>query len=106
MSTPKFDELMDGVAVLKCPSCDGNDMHQGLVRVFNRDEDADSVDMTIVDDDVSTFHRIPSQGSGNPSSRRHGLTIEFYCEACDGQTFILGISQHKGWTHLKWVNDA
>jgi hypothetical protein len=106
MSAPQFDYRMVDMAVLKCPSCGGNDLHHGLIKIFDRDEDDEFVTLTTMKDGLTTAGRIPSQGSGNPSSRRHGLTIDFWCEACEGETFTLGIAQHKGWTNIEWINQT
>jgi hypothetical protein len=47
-----------------------------------------------------------SEGSGNPSSRRQGLAIRFFCEGCGGadsdDIIELTVAQHKGSTELAW----
>jgi hypothetical protein len=48
---------------------------------------------------------VPSEYSGNPSSRRGGLCISFACEACKGiddNVLELTISLHKGTTEIGW----
>jgi hypothetical protein len=43
----------------------------------------------------------PSHRVGNPSSRRGGVAIRFWCEGCDSAP-ELTLEQHKGETHLHW----
>ncbi len=45
---------------------------------------------------------VDSDLRGNPSSRRHGITIRFYCETCEAKPY-LAIYQHKGTTFVNWV---
>jgi hypothetical protein len=52
---------------------------------------------------------VASDGSGNPSSRRNGLSIKFWCEGCKGvdeDILELTISPHKGSTLLGWRYSA
>jgi hypothetical protein len=97
---PQFDmssESPDGAVSLRCPSCAGVYTHQGDVRVVMREEDAEhglSVSVSrrqtvVVGTDVQ----------GNPSPRRHGLSIEFLCETCHS-VFGMDIYQHKGVTRM------
>ncbi len=57
-------------------------------------------------------HRYSSEETWNPSSRRHGVVIAFWCETCEGQAtpegthredLWLTFAQHKGMTHVGWV---
>jgi hypothetical protein len=94
---------------LACPHCENQTkqegltayMHHGTITVFNRREDADDVKVTRVTSNGTTVATVPSSGSGNPSMRRDGLKIEFWCELC-GVSSELAISQHKGQTFLEW----
>lgn len=93
---------------LACPNCQANpsnsfteQLHHDLVTVYERREDAEHVTVTQVLSGQITMKIVPSQGSGNPSSRRHGLTIRFWCELCD-QISELTVEQHKGSTFLGW----
>jgi hypothetical protein len=38
----------------------------------------------------------------NPSSRRNGLRVKFYCEQCEKDLPMMLISQHKGQTFIGW----
>ena len=41
--------------------------------------------------------------TGNPSRRRHGLKIYFWCEGCSSKS-ELSVSQHKGVTSVNFNN--
>lgn len=90
----KFNDAEDGELV--CPSCGFNYLHHVKVEVFERSEDA-----------LHGVHVAVSEGQavmdtsleGNPSGRRHGITIQFECEGCDAEP-VLSISQHKGYTYM------
>ena len=64
--------------LLKC-KCGGTNLHQ--------------------ENQTSSF---PSQDTCNPSPRRQGMLIEFYCEGCEG-ALRLAVFQHKGSTYMEWV---
>ena len=102
---PELESAWGGdEGLLKCPRCKGDYLHHMTVKVFDRGEDAKRVDVTTLGIDGLSRRTVPSEGSGNPSCRRDGLTIEFWCEECGEDTaFILGVSQHKGCTYLRWV---
>ena len=91
------DEISsDGEGVLHCPSCDGYYLHQGRTEIFNRDEDApEGTHVVIEGDDVQTNRNL----AGNPSGRRHGLTIHFACELCTADV-QMHVYQHKGNTFI------
>jgi hypothetical protein len=86
---------------LRCPNCGGNNLRQLAVRVFDRSEDDTSTTVTTVRDGLSASHLVPRERCGNPSSRRHGVTIRFDCETCDARP-ELELAQHKGLTHIGW----
>jgi hypothetical protein len=85
-----------------CSGCGEINLHHGKVEVFERNEDAENgIHVTvrgmkaIVDNDLS----------GNPSIRRDGVKISFWCEHCD-KTTVLAIFQHKGTTYYEqWVEN-
>lgn len=89
--------------ILECPHCLGQNLHHGDVSVFTRQED----DVTVMATHVMGSPRstltslINNADSQNPSSRRHGLLIEFECETCDNRP-KLAIIQHKGSTIVEW----
>jgi hypothetical protein len=99
----RFSGDYDYPQALECPRCrkDWFYLHHGLVEVFERGEDAEHVNRTTIEGRLTTVDYVPNRGSGNPSSRRHGLRIYFSCEDC-GDGLILNIAQHKGATFLEW----
>lgn len=80
--------------VLRCQHCGFDHLCHKKVEVFERTEDAGGLHVTVNGDVL-----IDTNMNGNPSSRRHGLSVHFECESCDGET-TLSISQHKGTTYL------
>jgi len=86
---------------LKCPRCRGNYLHHGRVIVFDRGEDDQLTAVTTVDSGLSATHIRPSAEVANPSDRRDGIAIAFWCEGCNG-SLELTLAQHKGNTALAW----
>jgi len=85
---------------LCCPSCGERYLHHDKVEVFERDrEDADTGISVSVSKKKAKIGR--SQG-GNPSSRRDGIGIRFWCETCKAIP-TLAIYQHKGNTVIEWL---
>lgn len=84
--------------VLTCPLCGGDYLHHEIVEIFEREEDREKGLHVVVEngqikiDDVLT---------GNPSHRRNGLKIRFFCEQCPAKPTMI-ISQHKGQTAIGW----
>jgi hypothetical protein len=90
--------------VLHCPNCGFNYLHHEAVTVYDRGEDAEQTGRT----EISGVNRVvmsivSSDKSGNPSSRRDGLAIRFWCEGCPAKP-ELTVVQHKGETYLAWRN--
>jgi hypothetical protein len=100
-SIPKF-EIDYGLPVLKCPICDGVNLHQKTTSIFNRKEDEDTGVFIMIDGVNATA----IDSKLNPSPRRQGLKIGFTCEECsvDDEDVVahLNIYQHKGNTHVNW----
>ena len=102
---------------LACPECKGENLHQYEVVVFRRGEDDDLVIRTTIPEGAypgfpeGTIYpppnrmvmvdEVPNLNSGNPSSRRHGTVIRFWCENCHVRSELC-ISQHKGSEYLEW----
>ncbi len=81
---------------LKCSGCGEPNLHHDRIEIFDRGEDAvDGLHVTVTYRQVKTDRNL----SGNPSSRRDGLKVYFWCEHCEAIT-VLSISQHKGTTYL------
>lgn len=94
----EFNSYEEGVGgELKCPSCGFNYLHHNRIEIFERGEDEQKgLHVTVENGELQTNTNL----EGNPSSRRHGLLIHFWCEGCKAQP-VLSISQHKGNT---WVD--
>jgi hypothetical protein len=100
--------------MLKC-KCGGDYLHQGNVTIFQRSEDADTTTVIAQNDKTVQVSDFPSDDTCNPSPRRHGLILEFWCEMCnngvipedeDGkpvEAYRLAIFQHKGQTYMEWL---
>ena len=106
----EFFRWSDGSVDLACPACGGAYLHHETVTSFNRDEDDKDTRVTAVSSTGFSEHILPSARVANPSLRRHGLSISFYCEECDGSggaplgvpSLELTVAQHKGSTHVSW----
>lgn len=84
------------VTFVRCAHCDSEYVHHDIVEVFERTrEDGPTLRAEIQKGQVT----VDRDGTGNPSSRRHGLAVGFWCEQCDGRT-VLTLAQHKGQTEL------
>lgn len=108
--------VLDEYGLLECPKCGGEYLHQGNTTIYERGEDADYTTVIAQNEHEVVATKFPSEETHNPSSRRHGLTIEFTCENCHGgewdgekviesntPPFHLAIYQHKGCTFMEWV---
>jgi len=98
---PKFDEdsYHEGQGgELLCPSCGFNYLHQERIEVFERAEDQAQGVHVVVEELKAT---IDTDLTGNPSKRREGLSIRFWCEGCKAKP-VLTISQHKGNTLVEF----
>lgn len=101
-------KIVDGELI--CPFCGGNYLHQATTSVYERGEDAETCALTVVNGFTTTVDA-RSSGAGNPSGRRHGLTIEFTCEFSGSHpnpeaAIILCIAQHKGNTRVFWEHEG
>jgi hypothetical protein len=86
---------------LTCPYCRGEYLHHGQVTVYDRREDAPRLTKTEVRDRTANITAIDNKDSGNPSERRDGVAVRFWCEHCDTIS-ELTIAQHKGASLLGW----
>ena len=92
---PEFERVEGGSdAVLLCPGCGGDYLHHDRVEVFERKEDAETGLRVVVSAETV---QADSDISANPSWRRHGFVIHFFCEHCQGWS-SLSFAQHKGQT--------
>lgn len=91
----KFGEYNESYgAELLCPSCGFNCIHHDKVEIFECGEDSTNGVHVTVADGVA---KMDTSLEGNPSRRRHGLNVYFWCEGCSAKS-VFSISQHKGFT--------
>ena len=93
------------VTILFCPRCGGEYLHHVSATMFDRPEDGETAKRSFIDGTSAKVDLVPSENSGNPSSRRGGLCITFACDACKGtddNVLELTMSQHKGTTEIGW----
>ena len=85
---------------LVCPECGGMLLHHMRVECFERGED-DKTGTYVTNraGDVTVSH---GKLKENPSHRRNGIIIHFFCEDCEEEP-RLTIAQHKGCTLFKWI---
>ena len=88
-------------SLLDCPRCGADLLHHAGVTTFDRGEDVATAIRTEVRGrkvsvDASASNR------DNPSSRRDGIVIDFWCEGCGEAPLQLTIAQHKGSTEIGW----
>ena len=89
----------DGEKQLVCPHCGGTFLHQNETEIFDRDEDeSKGLHVTTWRNDRIIIRK---NLDGNPSKRRDGLRIHFFCEHCN-KLSVMDIWQHKGSTYIKF----
>ena len=89
----------DGEKILVCPHCGEVFLHQYKTEIFDRDEDELEGLHVITDRENDII--IKRDLEGNPSKRRDGLRVHFFCEICRASS-ALEIYQHKGQTFVKF----
>jgi hypothetical protein len=115
------DAATSNFAALKCPHCGDTYLHQENVTIYHRAEDARYTVVMAQNGHDMVVTKFPSEEVMNPSSRRHGIVIEFWCEYCNmeytsvdsagnetqmnkgAEPLKLAIYQHKGYTFMEWV---
>ena len=94
---PSFDTSGTTMGALLCPACGWMYLHHSRVEVYDAEkEDALTGLHVTVDGERAS---VSTDLTGNPSARRHGLTILLECERCQA-TSELRLAQHKGHTFL------
>ena len=86
---------------LICPKCGDAHLHHGNVHVYTRIEDGAQTVHTRVEGFHTTTAAVDSNTVLNPSGRRGGIRITFWCEGC-GEESDMTIAQHKGVTLINW----
>ena len=83
-----------------CAHCESVYTHHDEVSVFSRKhEDSDNGATFTINSQRASRSTCYKRMGDNPSSRRDGLTIEYWCETC-GMYSRICIAQHKGQTFL------
>jgi len=91
---------------LLCPVCGGNNLHHTDVFVSSRRSEDNKVGITASISDGGKVAITGEANSENPSARRNGMSIYFYCEQCDDTATYplrLNLYQHKGTTYIEWA---
>ncbi len=81
-----IDSANSNLPLLLCPRCQSRNLHHSKVTTFNREEDEEIVVVTTVEGNSTITSALPNESTDNPSSRRDGLAIRFWCENCGGQS--------------------
>ena len=99
---PAFENYQDDFgADLVCPACGSTYLHHERVEVFERNEGERSGLHVAVGGGRAL---VDTALEGNPSGRRHGLNIHFWCEECEARPMLI-IAQHKGNTIVDFLSD-
>lgn len=88
-------------AGLKCPYCgESNGLHHHFIETYCCHDDANKGQRLSIDVNKG-LQRLDDDMTGNPSVRRQGISIHFWCEfGCPDA--VLNLIQHKGVTYLQW----
>jgi Zn finger protein HypA/HybF involved in hydrogenase expression len=99
----KFADCNEGEpGALMCPCCGSSYMHHDFVDFYERQcEDGPShlVRVKAAKEDSINLYSWDHPGK-NPSRRRDGIRIYFWCEDCDASVHLT-IAQHKGCSFLE-----
>lgn len=97
MMRPRFRNNQGHGYALRCPACGGDFLHHDRIDVYEPcHEDAETGQHVTVEWQGTS---ITTDLAGNPSGRRNGLTIRFWCEGCAFRP-VLHFLQHKGTTYV------
>jgi len=93
---------MDEHGELICPNCESEYLHHYRTEVFERiAEDEENGFVVTVGNGVN-ISTSPDDMLRNPSDRRDGVRIFFFCEECDVVSALI-LKQHKGNSFLGFV---
>ncbi len=85
--------------ILTYPNCGGDCVHHKHVEVYNRSsEDSETGLSVFVEGETLVADK---RMHTNPSDRRDGVRIGFYCETCPAE-LSLKIVQDRGTTFMSW----
>jgi hypothetical protein len=85
---------------IACPHCGGGYLHHSAVTAYWRAAEDAHHGLRVESRPESVLTSM--EMAGNPSSRRDGIEIQFWCDACQALP-RLQIAQHKGNTELQWA---
>lgn len=85
-----FDETM-----LRCPACGSIHLHHNKVDVFERRHEDSAEGFHVAVDCDAASATVDKSIAGNPSERRGGISITFWCEQCEAIS-RLDLVQDKG----------
>lgn len=96
---------IDKDSILLCPSCGEHNLHQEKVFIYTKfTDDYDEMSGYTIEANQETGTNTTIIGTKeNPSSRRCGVRITFWCEHCDVKP-ELTIAQQKGSEYIEWDN--
>lgn len=97
-----MDECRIEEGVYRCPFCGFDYTHHGKIEIFGREEDSESPNHVTVERYNTKLDR---DNGGNPSTRREGVLIQFWCEGCH-RIHYLSIAQHKGITGVEILDKS
>ncbi len=96
-----LDQVSGEGGGLLCPHCNEPNLHHSDVDVFVRSSEDSHVGIGASVSDTGRLS-VDLDQTNNPSPRRNGLLIHFWCEHCDAKP-ILQLYQHKGSTYLDFI---
>jgi hypothetical protein len=92
--------VKSGIDIVFCPFCTGGYLCHKRVEVFERscEDSSFGITMTLNEGNVTVG---TDAETGNPSSRRSGIRIRFWCEECHSSPALV-LYQQKGNTITEW----
>lgn len=94
---------LDSLEPYICPHCGGDYLHHSSVWTYFRFNEDSQAGICVSADSYSgeTF-LVEDMDDVNPSRRRDGMVVKFWCENCDNKPEY-AIVQHKGQTFMGWL---
>lgn len=92
---------------LQCPNCKNSFLHHSFVQIFERvkeDGESNAIQIDGINSSGKFLISMSENNQRNPSARRDGIIIGFWCECCSAH-IEMHIAQHKGCTELWMQHD-
>lgn len=103
MRSPQFSPTYDNEELmLRCANCGELNLHAFRVQVFEREREDAETGRTVDVHYGKPLETREDAEHGNPSGRRDGIRIFFWCECCP-HISVLAIYQHKGTEYMTWL---